>query len=181
MIATKIVLGLLACVLIASGEEINVPAEQDYFVVNTTLESDNYIVGGQNARPGQFPFMVSLRTRQNRHFCGASILNNRWVLSAAHCTQGKTAEARNVLAVLGGHLQTDGVTCPILRIINHPRYNRQFMLNDISLLNSVHQFQFIERLIQPLRLPNADYTDGQRVQTWVAGWGLTRVSIFDIV
>lgn len=42
------------------------------------------IVGGQDAVPREFPFLVSL-TRKGGHFCGGIILNDRFVLTAGHC------------------------------------------------------------------------------------------------
>ena len=47
----------------------------------------NFIVGGNNANDGQFPFMVSLeyyRSGQWKHFCGGSIIHKRWALTATH-------------------------------------------------------------------------------------------------
>lgn len=50
-------------------------------------DEEGKIVGGQKADDGAFPHQVSLR-RKNRHFCGGSIINEHWILTAAHCIDG---------------------------------------------------------------------------------------------
>lgn len=46
----------------------------------------NRIVGGQEATPGQFPYIVSLRWG-DFHFCGGSVLSDKYVVTAAHCLE----------------------------------------------------------------------------------------------
>jgi trypsin len=45
------------------------------------------IVGGDLADPAEYPSQVSLRGLGS-HSCGATIISNTWVLTAAHCVQG---------------------------------------------------------------------------------------------
>lgn len=54
----------------------------------TTVPSDREarVVGGADAQPGEFPWMVSLRVRGD-HFCGATIVHPKFVITAAHCVQ----------------------------------------------------------------------------------------------
>lgn len=45
------------------------------------------IVGGQEAQVGEFPWQVSLHIKNIAHVCGGSIINERWIVTAAHCVQ----------------------------------------------------------------------------------------------
>lgn len=138
-------------------------------------EPESYIIGGTGAHQGQFPFMVGLRSTLNQHFCGGAIINNRWILTAAHCTQDDFSQPKNVHAWVGAHGRRDGIRHNINVIVNHPRYNAQWRMNDIAVIQTTARMQYIHRRVQPVRLPTADYTNAMRGRVWVAGWGLTGV------
>lgn len=154
-------LGVLACFSSASAAKDTV--------------TNSYIAGGRQAVPGQFPFIASLRSRTNQHRCGAAIISNRWLISAVICTTGTLANPAQTVAVVGAHTIYDGTPHNVDRIINHPQFHTELRRNDISLLRTVGEIQFSQR-IQPVRLPQTDFTEQRPiVQLWNAGWGKTRV------
>ena len=63
------------------------------------------IVGGQQARPSEFPWQVGFRwqSRYSRTniFCGGSLIDKKWVVSAAHCFQDLRPQINELKIVLG--------------------------------------------------------------------------------
>merc|ERR1712212_401655 len=43
------------------------------------------IVNGEEAVPHSWPWQVSLQQSNGFHFCGGSLINENWVVTAAHC------------------------------------------------------------------------------------------------
>jgi secreted trypsin-like serine protease len=51
------------------------------------LNSGARIVGGQQASPGQFPWQAAIYkyTADGRYFCGGTLYNEQWILTAGQC------------------------------------------------------------------------------------------------
>ena len=60
------------------------------------------IIGGQDAHQGKYPFVAAIFTLVGRgSFCGASIVNERFLLTAAHCVARFAQQPQNYIAVVG--------------------------------------------------------------------------------
>lgn len=133
------------------------------------------IVGGDRATDGQFPYQVSLRKVQTgSHMCGASIITNRFLLTAAHCTQFEFATPESLYAVVGTVYPSAIDTkyrYSLDKITPHEHFDSNTIYNDISLLRTAKKIVFND-YIQPIALPTKD-TAGN-VPAYISGWGRIR-------
>lgn len=143
-------------------------------VASSTANTNNRIIGGQNANAGQFPYLAAIRTHLNRPQCGGCIISNRWILTAAHCHQGAFGRPENMRAAVGAHTLFDGIIHRLQAIITHPNYDGRAVANDVAVVLTATRIEYIIGRVQPARLPSTDTAAGLRV--WIAGWGLTKVS-----
>jgi len=58
-----------------------------------------------DAKNGEFPWLIALVEAGTRQpFCGGSIINDRFILTAAHCMKGKYADIRNIQIIANAHI-----------------------------------------------------------------------------
>lgn len=128
------------------------------------------IINGENAKEGEIPYQVSLQNKfSSFHFCGGSILNENYIITAAHCVNGKFAEDIKVVA------GTINLALPkyendVHKIIIHEKYNySDSWKNDIALLK-VTPF-VLSNLISLVPLPSPDDIIKPNDVATVSGWG----------
>lgn len=110
----------------------------------THLFTTFHIIEGEEADPGEFPFMAALGYQRNNNDdggaeydfrCGASLISSKFLLTAAHCfKQGKP-----VVALLGtvklDEVEDDGRKLVMIKQVHrHPKYEPKIKLNDIALV-----------------------------------------------
>ena len=49
------------------------------------VDQSSRVVNGEDAAPNSWPWQISLRYKHYGHICGGSLIDNGWVLTAAHC------------------------------------------------------------------------------------------------
>ncbi|MFF5785999.1 serine protease [Streptomyces sp. NPDC012693] len=138
------------------------------------------VVGGQEARPHQYPFMAGLvDVVERRVVCGGALIGDRYVLTAAHCLTGSYSSPARVGVLLGEHDLTTGADSPhaVLvtpdRFLPHPEYDPDTQRNDIALVRLADPVS-LNRDVRPVGLPAPHAHESfDRTQVEVPGWGTT--------
>lgn len=104
-------------------------------ILEHNLKFQPKIVGGREVKVGAYPWAVSLAYYNNSgqlsSYCGASLIAENWLLTAAHCEVYVSD-----VAIIGRHDLTtnDGKVFKVSKFIPHPAYNPNTSDNDIALV-----------------------------------------------
>ena len=132
---------------------------------------DPRIVNGEDAKAGEIPYQVSLQNRDSSfHFCGGSVLNENYVITASHCVFGK--KPREIKVVAGTVDLTQAASQHNVQdIIMHEKYNAaDSWKNDIALLKVEKPFVKSQQ-IAFVQLPSPSDTVHANQLATVSGWG----------
>lgn len=131
----------------------------------TTATAQPKITNGRDAPPGEYPYMASLQAPGFGHFCGGSVVDAEWVLTAAHCADGSRIE----VVVGTADLASGGDRIEVDRQIVHPEYDdRTSHAHDIALLHLA-----TPTTVEPLDLAETAAFEAAGTAVTVTGWGST--------
>merc|ERR1712110_176492 len=156
--------------------ECGISCKKDDFACSLDNDASRYsgnIINGVNSDVGEWPWQTHLRYSNGQGFCGGSIINKDYILTAAHCIcDGTRVKPDRIFAAVGWHKAYGGASeidqkmsrygqdfIPIKRKIKHQNYDNYYN-NDIALLKLSRSIKYptsAKTLVRPVCLPTTEY------------------------
>uniref|UniRef100_A0A670YPD0 Peptidase S1 domain-containing protein n=1 Tax=Pseudonaja textilis TaxID=8673 RepID=A0A670YPD0_PSETE len=115
--------------------------------IKPNVKNTERIINGMDANRGSWPWQVSLQTNSRFHICGGSLINENWVVTAAHCNWRS-----------------------IIKVITRPDWDSYNLNNDVALLKLSSPVQ-LNAYISPVRLASPTEVLPQGSKCVTTGWG----------
>ncbi|XP_017122859.1 trypsin-1 [Drosophila elegans] len=133
----------------------------------------NRIVGGTQVRTNKYPWIAQI-IRGTFLFCGGTLINDRYVLTAAHCVHGMDMRGVSVRLLQLDRSSTHlGVTRSVAFAHAHVGYDPVSLVHDIALLRLDQPIPLVDTM-RPACLPSNWLQNFDFQKAIVAGWGLSQ-------
>ncbi|RNA20810.1 serine protease 27-like [Brachionus plicatilis] len=133
----------------------------------------NKIVGGQVTDPEDWGWQTALEY-DGIFFCGGSLINSQWVLTAAHCFDIIGIQNLSSFVLRFGlhdkeNPESHSTTRNVNKIIIHPNYNNVNLDNDIALINLNTPLNYTDQIL-PICIPDQSQIFAGE-SSLATGWG----------
>uniref|UniRef100_A0A8C6F6S9 Peptidase S1 domain-containing protein n=1 Tax=Monodon monoceros TaxID=40151 RepID=A0A8C6F6S9_MONMO len=112
-----------------------------YMPLLASSSTESVVQGSETAMEGEWPWQASLQLIGAGHQCGASLISNTWLLTAAHCFR-KHKDPSQWIATFGTTITPPAVQRSVRKITFHENYHRETNENDIALAQLATRVEF---------------------------------------
>uniref|UniRef100_A0A4W5LNA4 Peptidase S1 domain-containing protein n=1 Tax=Hucho hucho TaxID=62062 RepID=A0A4W5LNA4_9TELE len=126
------------------------------------------IIGGKEVVPHSLPYMARLENIEGDLVCGGILINESWVLTAAHC-ETVNLGVHSVNEIEKDYRQDRDVK----KHVPYPYYNAAESHHHDIMLLQLREPVKLTKTVDIMRLPNPVWDVPAGTKCFVAGWGLT--------
>ncbi|KAH0627073.1 hypothetical protein JD844_002454 [Phrynosoma platyrhinos] len=133
-------------------------------------KNEERIFGGSIAGEGDWPWQASLQLN-GVHRCGATIISDTWLVSAAHCFRG-VSDINSWMSTFGARIRTPAMKRKLRQIIVHEHYANSVLNHeyDIAVIKVTPPLQFTPA-VHHVCLPEATQVFPENTTCYVTGYG----------
>ncbi|KAL9985424.1 hypothetical protein ACROYT_G007835 [Oculina patagonica] len=127
------------------------------------------IVGGNQAQNGSWPWQAMLAYAGGSQFCGGSLIDQQWVVTAAHCVHDTSAS--EIVVRMGAYKITDiAQELRVVQIIINDEYDPDTYTHDIALLR-LETRAILGEGVGLVCLPDENFALVTGKECFITGWG----------
>ncbi|XP_036396299.1 coagulation factor X [Megalops cyprinoides] len=159
-----------------STQSLNETKTETFEDYNEEAATGSRIVNGEDCPAGDCPWQALLVNEEDIGFCGGTVLNDYFILSAAHCMN----QSRTFYIVLGDFdrevKEPHEAVYEVDQVLTHRRYIPETYHNDIALIKLQKPIKFSPYIL-PACLPDNEFAEQvlmKQPDGMVSGFGRVR-------
>lgn len=127
------------------------------------------IIGGADIDIQKAPWHAQVR-KNGIYKCGGSIVEENWILTAAHCVEGDVKENKYTVVVGNAEKENTAEKIKVIKVVRNPDFDAATSDNDFAMLK-LEESLTVGESIKVVSMAKSGFTVTKDMKGFVTGWG----------